>query len=266
MSFITSSLKRLNGVLGKYLGFEIVITGKGSSLKSKEKSVNHTFIIEFMGPSGVGKTTLRNYYLKQYSTSFTGGIITEKFLETHTLNLNEKDIENTEIYDILFYQKLLTLNQKRSNFVKTNRQVRLFYKTLAEDFIIRNYSHKKYAFLDQHIFKFFTENFLQLEDSETQKELLKNRIIVYCHAAPKTVVEYIKKRAASGKISFKHQGKNESQLYSTLTDHMANRKPQIQKLKEYGACIITINTENSLKENAKLLDDYLKSHLKNKNR
>lgn len=244
----------VNSLLGKYFGVKL-------SRVSPQKTVplsssRNGFLIEFMGASGVGKTTLRNHYLKHHKIKFPSAILTEQDLKSYKSPLEEEVNSRNSIYNSLYDSKLQRLSKARQAFTRNNRLANLFFRTLSDDYLIRNYLADRFVFMDQHVFKFFAEDFLRIENDQ-KKEFLKNRIIIYCKASPEKIIENIHKRTRSGTTRPGHQTKKDTELYQRITAHLDGRKKDLVQLKKAGVTILEINTENSLDKNTGIIDEYL---------
>ncbi|MGO3182955.1 MAG: shikimate kinase [Aequorivita sp.] len=251
----------LNRGLEKLFGLRLV---RGQRPKPPPLSVitKNNLIVEFMGPSGVGKTTLRDFYLKHHKFPFKGEMMTEKDLKKYDLKLDESNMGKVEIYELLFSAKLKELSEAQDSFIKTNRRLNLFYNSLKIDFFIRNYLSEKQVFLDQHVFKFFANDFIQLKETEQKQEFLRNRIIIYCKASPEKIMEYIEKRNRTDTTRPVHQNRDSKLLHLQLQEHLTQREKDVQMLKQNGAHILEINTENSLSKNSELIDDFMTDYFK----
>lgn len=249
--------RKINSILEKTLSMRIERIRKTEVL-GFEKNAKFPLIIEFMGASGVGKTTLRNYYLKHHHFQFPHDFLTEKELKSFDVPISEESLPEFEIYDELFASKLHKIISEKSNFFKQRRRIELFHKTLKNDFMIRHFIREKTVILDQHLFKFFTEDILTLP-ADQQKELFQNRIIVYCETSPETILKYIQQRAENQITRKIHQDKPENEILQNLRDHLAIRSKEIDLLKENGANILKLDTANALEENAQLIDEFVEN-------
>lgn len=255
-------LTTLNKGLEKLTGFRLVRTQRHKSPWGLGKATNN-LVVEFMGPSGVGKTTLRDYYLKHHKFSFQNEVITEKEVKNYHFNLEEFKSENEEIYQTLFASKLKKISETKDSFIKTHRRLNLFYDSLKIDFVIRNYLSDTIVFMDQHVFKFFANDFIHLKETELKQEFLQRRIIIYCKASPETIIDYIEKRKQAGSTRPVHKQRDSKQLHHQLQEHLAAREKDVQTLQQNGAHLLEINTEKSLAENTKLIDEFMTEYFKN---
>lgn len=254
-------LTTLNRALEKLIGFKLVRTQRTKPLPSTIKADNN-LIVEFMGPSGVGKTTLRDYYLIHHKFSFEGEVITEKEVKNYHFNFEESKSEKEKIYRLLLAAQLKKISDTKDSFIKTHRRLNLFYDTLKNDFLIRNYLSDTIVFMDQHVFKFFANDFIHLKETEQKQEFLEHRIIIYCKASPETIINHIEKRKQTGTTRPVHQQRESEELHRQLEEHLAERKKDVQMLKKNGAHLLEINTEKSLAENTKLIDKFMTEYFK----
>jgi len=66
---------KINGLLGKHLGLQINRVAKPKALPKVENPGKNNLIVEFIGPAGVGKTTLCNYYLNNNKLNTSRNIL-----------------------------------------------------------------------------------------------------------------------------------------------------------------------------------------------
>lgn len=255
--------KKINRLLERYFNVRISRAQGTEFISGKQSVGGDNLIIEFMGASGVGKTTLRDYYLKHHTTNFQRAVITEQDLSKYIIEPEEEPSDKNEFYNHLYLLKLKRMSQSNDTFFKSNRRVNLFYKYLHNDYLIRNFLNDKTALLDQHVFKFFTEDFNRLGESSVKMGFLKNRVIIYCSASPEQIVAYIQKRSKSGSTRSVHFNKQKGELLKETKEHLEARKNDIDKLEKSGAQIIRVDTELELAENTKVIDNFLSSYLKN---
>lgn len=253
----------INKGVGKAMGFRIQRLPKTVALTQAHRR-DTSMVVEFMGASGVGKTTLRDFYLKTYGRSLKDHVMTEADLSRFTIDLKKNDFPQMEIYNRIFSIKLIRMGEKRDSLFRNKRRFKMFLDTLIADCKIRYFMTDHIFFLDQHVFKFFTTDFLSLEDSEIQKELLKNRIIIYCYASPETMMEFIKKRTQEGTTRLGHQGKSEEEIFASATAHWDESQEEIRRLKASGAALLEIDTGDGLQENAVLIREFIQEHRRDK--
>lgn len=249
---------KINSVLERAFGVRINPVSKTESHAFKKE--NSYLLIEFMGASGVGKTTLRNYYLKNHKVEYQFPILTEKALKNYSPQNKIINFEELEIYNLLFQSKLQIISSKNKNFINQQRRIELFAKTLNRDLLIRHFIPKKTFILDQHLFKFFTEDFIKIS-SEQKKDLLKNRLIIYCEADPKTILNHIKTRSQKEATRPVHLEKKSGKILEELRHHLEKRRKEIQVLKNLGARILVVDTANDLQKNTELIDGFISESL-----
>lgn len=238
-------------------GFQISRTPGRISRQIDFHKTAQPFFIDFMGPSGVGKTTLFNEVYKQRSKSLPW-ITPKEFL--HNQNFSPSDTE------IPFsYQKIIELkiDEIRNRKITAYEKLALlgFVSTIIKNEIQvkKRNQNQKVVFEDGFFHVFGYEIFdLLKEDFERNKIFIENRAIVLCTADPKIIAEQILKRSPVEGRRPQHKNLNKSELIQQQKQTIQERKDIALFLNKKGIPLLILNTAENLKENARKVNDFIK--------
>lgn len=214
------------------------------------KGRNNT-IIEFVGISGVGKTTLCDYYLKNHKQRFKKEIINRVELERYVRgsNIDFFRIED-KFGEYLLQQRLKSLNDYTRS---SRRKVKLIHRSLNfvnGEYIIDKLDDKIFI-LDEHLMDHYRSLLPKAlhEKSEVEK-YLENRLFIYCTASAEQILSQKRKRA--------RYGKNHPDYFPTPVEwkkavqkEMENIENAFAVLQDQGVKVLEVNTADDLAENAK---------------
>ena len=97
--------KRANTLLQKIFNLKIVRADYFNVSASTRKMNSHSYLVEFVGTSGVGKTTLCNYFLKKRSKELAVTSKLKIFSKKDIILSPEPNNNLDEIYELLFLKK-----------------------------------------------------------------------------------------------------------------------------------------------------------------
>lgn len=221
---------------------KLLFSHKNTEKKFFDNSLDSKFIIEFIGPSGIGKSTL----FKEYFSKADFNFYTQNDIYKIKSRLDEQNILSN-IYKELLFKKHSNLLDRAYNAYVSTVLLNYFTKIVSEDIIIQN-SNKDFGFvLEEGIVHNFSMELLQLTN-EHLSLLLKNRIIIYMRPEnPNLVVQRIKKRAnEGGHIVIHHNNKTDDELLNIAKQSVVHFDKLINKIKELDIpCLQIIAEENN---------------------
>ncbi len=220
---------------------KLLFSHKNTEKKFFDNSLDSKFIIEFIGPSGIGKSTL----FKEYFSKADFNFYTQYDIFKIKYKLGEQNILSS-IYKELLFNKHHNLLERAYNAYVSTELLNYFTKIVSEDIIIQN-SHKDFGFiLEEGIVHNFSMELLQLTN-EHLSLLLKNRIIVYMRPEnPNLIVQRIKKRANDGGHTvIHHNNKTYEELLNIAIQSIVIFDKLIDKLKELNIPYLQIIAEEN---------------------
>lgn len=216
--------------------------------------------IEFIGPSGVGKTTLYRYlnrgmFLKWYDI--------KHFYLFNSTKISEKKIAEVNIYQHLAASRY---NENKDsnlslNYINKLNSLRTGYNIIREDAANYFYNEKDIILSEEGIVQFYTVgvNDLLHKNKIDIKNFLTNRAYIYCIASNETIFKRIKKRECqTGHRWSGHNLKSEEELYQVIKNNLEEKEQLVKKLKAF-IPVLEINTENPLEFNKKKIIEFINS-------
>lgn len=243
-------LKVINKTLSKTFGFTIVKNKKRLKLNSETKKPRKIFYIEFIGISGVGKTTLCNAFLKDKNNSQYVGI--RQFRSSNQEKATA--FKNKLFYEHLIKNKLNIFKEKKNKTALSHlKQINVRYTKLMDDAIIYNFNENYTICADTGIFWFYDKSIRKLQKDYYDDfiKFIDGRVLIHCYAPPSVIIKNIKKRYQETGIN-RHQAfdNRDKDLGFFLEKSMKDKKELINLLKPEMP-ILEINTSHDLEENVK---------------
>src|SRR5699024_7054173 len=130
-------LRKINDVLDKTFGIRIE---KSIKTNIKPQNTDEPIFIEFIGPSGVGKTTLFKKMKELNKNNSCIGIKENYKIKDNKWNYNRK----VKLYQSLINYKIKNISKAYFDAYKKLRLLSIFYKKLKEELFARS-THDEFA-------------------------------------------------------------------------------------------------------------------------
>ncbi|WP_426483861.1 hypothetical protein [Flavobacterium sp. 2] len=198
-------------------------------------------IVEFVGVSGIGKSTLYHATIKRlsgqwkfnfFNLKFEESLFDNKISEIHWSLLKDK-LSNVDIYSCDHSRKIQLLSY--------------FNKVLLDNLKMINENDQIGFFIEEGVSHNFSEELQKLSDEEL-KVILKNRFLIYVKTNdPSIVVTQIRKRTnEGGHTVFHHIGLNDEQLSELVVDDMKQLESFFNRIEKIKIPFCSINIEDGL--------------------
>jgi hypothetical protein len=213
-------------------------------------------IIEFVGPSGVGKTSLLLGAKKKLTTDWQ--FQPSEFLLTFDQNLLPDTIH---FQMLLLKASELAANNKMNSLQKTNL-LNYFSLIVLRDLEIRFSNRSVNYILDEGIFHNFSSAVNNLDENNI-KILASERSVVYLRPDnPETVVGRIfKRKNEAGILGPHHQGLTHYDLTKLICSSVERFDKLVKKLESVGVKILVLRAESNLNLNIESLLEFEKELL-----
>lgn len=214
------------------------------------------FFIDFMGPSGVGKTTLFNEVYKQRSKNLDW-ITPEEFV--HNKKFTFSDIVSSFHQDILEFKINEILRQKTFRTSDKLGLLDFINKIIRKEVIINHYNqNQKIVFEDGffHVFGFEIKELVE-KDFKTYQGFIQNRALVFCYTEPENLVENILKRSKTDWVRTQHKNLSKEELLIQEEKTLEQRRELAYFFRDQNLPFLEIHTFENLKENAKKVNDFI---------
>lgn len=220
--------------------------------------------IEFIGPSGVGKSTLYNAF-KQHRTDKDTWIGIDEFLR----HLARPEINQRGTRDLQTHHQaeMEGYGQEDPSFRDLDFYMNYFFRNLKEDILQFSHNTQSMVVSDEGLFHNFGDCLMALQ-AETEAEaqvraITRNRAIVLCHGAPETIARQIRDRESrTGVINPRHVGLSDEELmemHRSLEDTYAERSSFITSL---GIPILELHTADLPDDNMERFRTFLRTHFR----
>lgn len=239
-------LNKINNLLEKTFNIRLI----KSKPMPKVKNNSDFLIIEFIGASGVGKTTLCNYFIKNYRKDMYDISLFDNYL----YNENSFFKENS-IYNELLSKHITLIGTLNKNGEEMLQSILFSKKILIREITINQYLKKGVYFLEEGLYHIFGTHIQNYTDKDIIEKLSKNRALIFCEANPEFIYNNIKKRNRQTGI---HSDLTDKQILNNINFTLKNKKIQLERFKKLGIPILELNTENEMDNNCNLINQFIK--------
>jgi|SRR5690554_840522 len=214
------------------LGFSLVGIPKLKRLFLIKK-IKQPIYIEFIGVSGVGKSTLYKYVNKGLYKNWLDIRHFEEFNSDKVQDL----IGNLPLYynELGKYRINMVLKGEESHVEKLNA-FRTGYNILKRDALLHLLNKKDIVMSDEGILQFYLDGIINLykENKDDFLTLLKNRAVIYCYAPSEVVVNRIMDRKNKrGHLWYKHKEMSYQELIEFTQGSQKKIEDMVSILEEF---------------------------------
>jgi shikimate kinase len=248
-------IKQIIKKITNKLGFEV------RKIKTKKEiklvPLNRPIYVEFVGISGVGKTTLYREVKKQRGKK-AKWIDVREFLGSQKYPLKEELFGKYQ--EIIDYKIKYIVNKSFSALDKM-KLISFFYKNISEEIIVNYYNKNTTVIFEDGMLHNFSDalNYVYNSNKELFLELIKDRIVVYCYSTPETIANQIIKRKNEGALRPQHKVSSFEELVEKQKQSLKNKEQFINILKENHVPFLMINTSDDIESNAKKVNAFISS-------
>lgn len=218
------------------------------------------FIIEFIGPSGVGKTTLCKELLRTRGAGDRWRSASEA-LRYGGGERSEDDTVNKK-YEQLLQLKLEQVCTMNSPYAIRFEVLSYFHRVVVQEKEFNRELAKADVVLDEGICHNFMEELLKLHelDPVSLAALIAKRIVINCVGNPSNVVARIRSREAQGRLMALHREKDNDELLAMIKLEMEQKKELVRVLREFHVPCLEVDVSKALHHNVREIRAFLHEH------
>lgn len=220
------------------------------------------FIIEFIGPPGVGKTTYYKFLLKRLKVkySYIEARDIKALLYTYVRNnIRFSDIHDRLFKDIMKYMAL-DIEPLESKLKKTNFEL----KEIECDALSAQFNGL--VINDEGICHHFADLLAKYlhcyKDDNSIMHFFKNRLIIYLHAPKEIILDRIKERnRTQNHIWNHHKGLSDDDIMDLTEADLKVKYEFYKELKELGSnAIVSIDSQYNIFDNLNIIFNFIRSN------
>jgi len=235
-------MKSLVSLLHKMINIFKTDKSKADYLK-----LDKPLYVEFIGASGVGKSTLYSELRKNKKT----WLEVREFMKMNPVNSNII-FDRQEIYQRIAALKLELISNQKLEATDKFRIIHWGYRTLIEDTAISRFNQNATVISEEGLLHNFGDVIELLSDTNelNLKEIIKNRAIIYCYNSAENIVNHIKNReSTTGRIVSHHKNKTDEELLQIIQQELKNKETFVKFLEANQLPVLKINTSQDFQEN-----------------
>lgn len=210
--------------------------------------------IEFVGPSGIGKSTLFKNFSRMTNLPYL-----------YRQNFDAKDYADkfdSVLQWHLLAQKFSDLNSRELEEHKKLKLIHYFVKVAMDDAVVNSILSDNLLMFDEGLFHNFSKQINELPDDQF-KELTRDRAFIFLEARdPKTVVQRRRKRfKETGVIVTHHVGLDDLEMEKEVANSQVKFATLKRRLTAVDVTHCTVFAEDSIEYNCSILAAFEKQLL-----
>lgn len=218
-----------------------------------DAKINHSRgkVIEFIGPSGVGKSTLCSITEKKLSAKWN---TLDLIQSTNIITIDEKLLES--------HWKVFKAKISSINCLKTKNSVKLklatyFNKVISININLLHFENEYGFFLEEGICHNFAQELLDLNNEELYSLLKHRHLICILPKDPMFVVDQIKKRTSEGGHTvYHHEGLDSKALLDIVNESIIVYKEFITRIQNLNISSCQLLAEDGIEINSKKIIEF----------
>lgn len=218
-----------------------------STKKDRHKSKAMNKDIEFIGPSGVGKSTLFSE-VKKYTV---GNWFYKEDISNILLGHGDGEVDDHYHWRLLFAKSRYLEDYKANGYEKI-KLMKYFSEVILGDLVTFEGVSEKRLFLDEGLCHNFSKELMEFSDSDLAALMAKRALIFVQARDTLTIVKQIRKREIElgHKIAY-HVGLNDNELINMAEASALSLEILVKRVKPFGVPVCIIFTEDDIHLNVK---------------
>jgi hypothetical protein len=201
-------------------------------------------IVEFFGPSGVGKTTLLNRVV-QHGLPPQWRTVTKPALHEIAARINPPDFDRLET--ALLEMRLANLLQHKITPLEVYHLTNLAYNHMALQATYRRLKPRPNLVLDEHLMQLFLPELITLIDNYAPEfsPVLQHRAVVFVKDREEKILSNLKSRAKTADYKPLLAERSNEELLVRMQDFQTGGKALMDFLKTQGVPVLEIDLNQS---------------------
>lgn len=229
------------------------VTTRFPDLCAHSETPSRGWVVEFFGPSGVGKSTLVRSLQSHLATTW--------FLPQHAAKLMPDSVAEEQLellHREIFIRQLQRLSQSEGGVVNMAIRARHQAGILLTDLVLRQGGFPRGFLLDEGVFQCFAGTVASLEETDFATLLRNRAFVLLCPRDPTTVVQRYMDRTNSRKAEGRFPGvcrTREAELdrvNTSIRQHVAN----CDRAERLGAPVLRLVAEDDVIVNQQKFKDF----------
>ena len=207
-------------------------------------------IIEFVGPTSVGKSTLASAIAKKLPETWIIKNQAAELIENFSVdNSNLSETDKNLITALVTAKAENILENTYSTDESQAVMMELYYSEIILDFLIKA-NIKQNVFMDDGVSQDFSAELLRINSDEVLNEFFGRRCLVYLQADAQTVLNNAKERKSEATQEWYNFFQPNEEIYLNQIKEIIETKENLCALAEkHGATVIRLNANDSLEDN-----------------
>lgn len=250
----------INKILDKTLGVNLVRT----KLRKINRNEESPILVEFVGASGVGKTTLYKNVFKQIKSKWIH--ITE-FRRIFISHIDGKTTESLSCYQELAQHKIQSVVSRNYTGIDQMNLIKYFHTVLIDDSLVFLFNKNYNVISEDGLIHNFSDCLAPLfkSNKEAFECIIKNRAIIYCYTSAEVIAKRILEREqTTGQLRPQHKVNSFAELVNLQKKSLELKQQLIDFLSKHDIPTLYIDTSKPMTENVMQVKDFLTKLTHNK--
>jgi hypothetical protein len=213
-------------------------------------SVGGLVLVELMGPSGVGKTTLgRALIASQEAQELlrpAGGLVDSGTLSLPKWSSQVRPSRLDALYSELLRRKATEVTSRGSSAAAVTHLMSFFSVNLLQDTLINASHHSNNVLCSDGVLHNFGAQLAEIgrDDELAVRDFLSNRVILLCTAPPEVIAERALQRESSGGHRPQFFGRSSQEVREYVHGALERVRRSAQQLGELDAPVVEVDMTN----------------------
>lgn len=207
-------------------------------------------IIEFIGPTSVGKSTLAGAIAKKLPENWIIKKQAAELIESYSVDESNLSEADRNLITALITAKAENIFE--STYSTDENQLimmNFYYSEIILDFLIKARIEQN-VFMDDGVSQDFSTELLRINNDEVLDQFFDRRCLVYLQADAQTVLKNTKERKSDATQDWYNFFQPNEEMYMKQIAEIIETKEQLCALAEkHGATVIRLNANDSLEDN-----------------